>query len=289
MHGAGNDFIVLDAINQNLSAITTEQWRALSHRHFGVGADQILLIEKASNNDADFCYRIFNADGNEVEQCGNGSRCFARYVYEKKLTQKKVIRVEVGQRIITLHIKNNEYIAVDMGVPLFSVEKIPFLADKLQSKLDHQQPIYALTIGHSVLWVAVLSMGNPHAVQIVDDIYRAPVLKEGPLLMQHSAFPQQVNVGYMQIVSRQHILLRVFERGAGETYACGTGACAAVVSGIRRDLLTSPVRVSTRGGELEITWNGSEVWMSGPAKTVFTGEVNLDDLQIDKGSIKNLE
>lgn len=282
MHGAGNDFIVLDAINQDLTHITPTQWRLLAHRHFGIGADQILLIEKAQAG-ADFRYRIFNADGGEVEQCGNGSRCFARYVREQGLTNKKAIRVEVGARVITLHVHADEQISVDMGPPIFTAAKIPFIDDQLPTQTVGDDTLYELSTGtQSPLvtpiqrrWFSVLSMGNPHAVQIVSNIDHAPIPDEAAQWQQHSAFPKQVNVGYMQILDRHHICLRVFERGAGETLSCGTGACAAVVAGIRRALLDSPVQVNTRGGQLEIAWDGHTVTMTGPAQTVFTGEIDL--------------
>lgn len=281
MHGAGNDFIVLDAINQDLTQITSAQWRLLAHRHFGIGADQILLIEKAQAG-ADFRYRIFNADGGEVEQCGNGSRCFARYVREQGLTNKKSIRVEVGARVITLHVRADEQITVDMGPPIFTAAQIPFIDDQLPTQTEGDDTLYELSFAaESPListhrgWFSVLSMGNPHAVQIVRNIDHVSILSEGPQWQQHRAFPKQVNVGYMQILDRQHICLRVFERGAGETLSCGTGACAAVVAGIRRALLDSPVQVKTRGGQLEIAWDGHTVTMTGPAQTVFTGEIDL--------------
>lgn len=275
MHGTGNDFIVFDAIHQDLTSMTQKHWQMLAHRQFGIGADQILLVEKARAG-ADFAYRIFNADGNEVEQCGNGSRCFARYVYEHGLTDKKNIRVEVGRRIITLQLCANDEVIVDMGVPCFEPETLPFWKGGLPSRQECEETLYQVHLNGQERWFGVLSIGNPHAVQLVDDIQLAPVSDEGPLLVHHACFPQQVNAGYMQIVDRQHILLRVFERGAGETLACGTGACAAVVSGIRRGLLDATVSVRARGGLLEITWKGGVVSMQGPAQIVFTGEISLD-------------
>jgi diaminopimelate epimerase len=274
MHGTGNDFIVLDAIHQDLTKMTQQQWQMLADRHFGIGADQILLIEKARTG-ADFAYRIFNADGNEIEQCGNGSRCFARYVYEHGLTDKKTMRVEVGKGMITLAICANNEVRVDMGPPCFDADALPFWANGLPSRQESAETLYQLHLNGQARWFGVLSMGNPHAVQLVEDIQLAPVSEEGPLLLQHACFPQQVNAGYMQVVDRQHILLRVFERGARETLACGTGACAAVVSGIRRGLLDTTVSVQTRGGRLQITWEGGSVFMQGPAETVFTGEIEL--------------
>jgi diaminopimelate epimerase len=285
MHGAGNDFIVLNGIDQDLSAISKEEWRQLAHRQFGIGADQILLIEKATRTDADFRYRIFNSDGGEVEQCGNGSRCFVRYVFDKKLSNKNPLRVEVAHTVLTLEALADGQVQVDMGAPIFGHEHIPFRGENLASKMEFHETLYALPIGSSPGshddWVGVLSMGNPHAVQVVMDVDSAPVPQEGPRIESHPAFPKRVNAGYMQVLNRNAIKLRVYERGAGETLACGTGACAAVVSGIRRGLLDSPVRVQTRGGELTIAWPGvhdgvaQSVIMTGPATTVFEGEFTL--------------
>lgn len=288
MHGAGNDFIVLDAIRQDLSKISMAQWRALADRHFGIGADQILLVESPQGQ-ADFRYRIFNADGGEVEQCGNGSRCFARFVHEQGLSQQNQIRVEVGERVITLQIRPDGQVTVNMGTPIFANEAIPVQTNALLSRHEGDEVLYQLPISdganQTTPWVSVLSMGNPHAVQVVEDIKQAPVRSEGPVIMQHKAFPKQVNVGYMQIVDPQKIYLRVFERGAGETLACGTGACAAVVAGIRRGLLQSPVHVFTRGGILEIAWDGDVVWMTGPAQTVFDGEVDLSAFSLTQADV----
>lgn len=285
MHGAGNDFIVLNGIDQDLSAISKDEWRWLAHRQFGIGADQILLVEKSSHSDADFRYRIFNSDGGEVEQCGNGSRCFVRYVLDKKISTKNPLRVEVAHTVLSLESQPDGQVKVDMGAPIFEHDRIPFVATNLASKIEFHETLYALPIGSNPGahedWVGVLSMGNPHAVQVVADVDSAPVTQEGPRIEQHTAFPKRVNAGYMQILNRHAIKLRVFERGAGETLACGTGACAAVVSGIRRGLLDSPVSVQTRGGQLTIAWagmrNGSpeSVIMTGPATTVFEGEVTL--------------
>ena len=246
MHGAGNDFIVLNGINQDLSAITREQWQALAHRQFGIGADQILIVEKATRPDADFRYRIFNADGGEVEQCGNGSRCFVRFVLDQGLSNKNPLRVEVAHTILTLKSHPDGQVEVDMGAPIFEHSQIPFNASGLASIQEFQEMLYALPLDHPAShdsFVAVLSMGNPHAVQVVADIESAPVLEEGPEIEKYSAFPNRVNAGYMQVLNHGEIKLRVYERGAGETLACGTGACAAVVSGIRRGLLNSPVKV----------------------------------------------
>ena len=285
MHGAGNDFIVLNGIDQDLSSITKEEWRQLAHRQFGIGADQILLIEKATRPDADFRYRIFNADGGEVEQCGNGSRCFVRYVLDKKLSSKNPLRVEVAHTVLTLEALPDSQVQVDMGAPIFEHERIPFLAENLVSKIEFHETLYALPIGSNPGghddWIGVLSMGNPHAVQVVMDVDSAPVTTEGPRIEKHPAFPRRVNAGYIQVLNRNAIKLRVYERGAGETLACGTGACAAVVSGIRRGLLDSPVSVRTRGGELTIAWPGvrdgvaQSVIMTGPATTVFEGVFTL--------------
>ena len=284
MHGAGNDFIVLNGIDQDLSSISKEQWQSLAHRQFGIGADQILLVEKTNRSDADFKYRIFNADGGEVEQCGNGSRCFVRFVLEQGLSQKNPLRVEVAHTVLTLKSHDDGQVEVDMGAPIFEPSQIPFLPDGLASMQEFHETLYALPLEHPAThesFIGALSMGNPHAVQVVGDIESAPVLQEGPEIERHAAFPKRVNAGYMQIVNRNEIKLRVYERGAGETLACGTGACAAVVSGIRRGLLDSPVKVHTRGGDLQISWSGimngvaQNVIMTGPAVTVFEGETEI--------------
>ncbi|OWF66894.1 diaminopimelate epimerase [Polynucleobacter hirudinilacicola] len=284
MHGAGNDFIVLNGIDQDLSSITREQWQALAHRQFGIGADQILIVEKTTRPDADFRYRIFNADGGEVEQCGNGSRCFVRFVLDQGLSTKNPLRVEVAHTVLTLKSHPNGQVEVDMGAPIFDHSHIPFNANGLASMQEFQETLYALPLSRPAThdsFVGVLSMGNPHAVQVVVDVESAPVLEEGSEIEQYSAFPKRVNAGYMQIMNRNEIKLRVYERGAGETLACGTGACAAVVSGIRRGLLDSPVKVHTRGGDLHIAWGGTvdgiiqPVIMTGPAVTVFEGETTI--------------
>lgn len=284
MHGAGNDFIVLNGIHQDLSGISQQQWQSLAHRQFGIGADQILLVEKTDRPDADFKYRIFNADGGEVEQCGNGSRCFVRFVLDQGLSQKNPLRVEVAHTVLTLKAHDDGQVEVDMGAPIFEPNNIPFLPNGLASMQEFHETLYALPLEHPAMhesFVGVLSMGNPHAVQVVGDIESAPVLLEGAEIERHPTFPKRVNAGYMQIVNRNEIKLRVYERGAGETLACGTGACAAVVSGIRRGLLDSPVKVHTRGGDLQISWNGivndvvQNVIMIGPAVTVFEGEAEI--------------
>lgn len=269
MHGLGNDFVVLDGVRQAVS-LTPEQLRYLADRNFGVGCDQILLVEEPSQAGVDFRYRIFNADGSEVEQCGNGARCFVRFVHEQGLTDKREIKVETKRGIITPRLEANGSVTVDMGEPRFLPAEIPFLHDE-------DVVIYNLDVADETLEISVVSMGNPHAVQVVDSVDTAPVGQHGPLIENHEQFPQRVNAGFMQVVDRHAIKLRVFERGSGETLACGTGACAAVVTGIRRGLLDSPVRVTTRGGDLNIAWGGPgrPVLMTGPAMTVFTGEIEL--------------
>jgi diaminopimelate epimerase len=269
MHGLGNDFVVIDGVRQAL-ALSPVQIRFLADRHFGVGCDQLLLVEKAGRPDIDFSYRIFNADGGEVEQCGNGARCFVRFVHEQGLTEKTEIRVETMSGVISPRLEADGNVTVDMGVPVFDPARIPFVSPLA----DIVQP---LEVGGERIEITAVSMGNPHAVQVVADVDLAPVGVQGPLIEAHPRFPQRVNAGFMQIAGRQRIRLRVFERGAGETLACGTGACAAVVAGIARGLIDSPVRVETRGGELSIAWQGpgTPVLMTGPAVTVFTGEIEL--------------
>jgi diaminopimelate epimerase len=268
MHGLGNDFVVIDAMNQQIS-LSPEQLRRLADRHLGIGCDQILLIEKAEG-DADFRYRIFNADGGEVEQCGNGARCFVRYVHDHGMTGKKEVRIETLSGVVIPKLEANGEVTVNMGVPKFDPGEIPFIADQ-------RAPTYPLRLDDKEVEISVVSMGNPHAVQVVSDLDDAPVLTEGPFIEKHSRFPQRVNAGYMQVIDPHHIRLRVYERGAGETLACGTGACAAAVAGIQRGLLESPVRVSFSTGNLFIRWEGENqpVWMTGPAITVFDGEIEL--------------
>lgn len=278
MHGAGNDFIVLDGISQDLSTVTKEQWKGLAHRQFGIGADQILLVEKPLTSNAEFRYRIINSDGSEVEQCGNGSRCFVRFVRQKGLTHNKTVKVEVAHTIITLTENDDGQVTVDMGAPIFEPHQIPFDADKLSSRQDHQVTLYELPLKGGKVWIAPVSMGNPHAVTLVDQVATADVTTLGPQIENNSHFPKKVNAGFMEVVGRHEIKLRVYERGSGETLACGTGACAAVVSGISRGLLDSPVIVHTKGGALTIEWNGKRtdpVLMTGPAETVFEGEVQI--------------
>jgi diaminopimelate epimerase len=275
MQGAGNDFVVLDGVTRRID-VTPALAKRLADRHFGVGCDQVLLVEKSQRRDADFRYRIWNADGGEVEQCGNGARCFVRFVHDKGLTKKKEIRVETLSGVIVPRLEADGQVSVDMGAPIFEPERAPFDARGLQPVQGGKRWLLEVA-GHTVQ-VAVLSMGNPHAVQTVADVDSAPVTTEGPLIERHPRFPRRVNAGYMQVLSRSRIRLRVWERGAGETLACGTGACAAVVAGIREGLLDESVQVDTRGGQLTIRWTGGEnnlncaVWMTGPAVAVFEGE-----------------
>ena len=270
MQGIGNDFVVIDGFSQTVS-LQPAQIRKIADRHFGVGFDQLLLVEKPDNDDVDFRYRIFNADGGEVEQCGNGARCFVRFVHDKALTDKTEIRVQTASGIIAPKLEGNGLVTVNMGVPQFTPRDIPFMAD--QAALT-----YVLELAGAAINIAALSMGNPHAVQLVENVDTAPVAEQGPMIESHPRFPQRVNAGFMQIVDAQHIRLRVYERGSGETLACGTGACAAVVAGIRLGKLNSPVTVATRGGELTISWAGEHapVWMTGPAETVFEGEIEIN-------------
>jgi diaminopimelate epimerase len=259
MEGAGNDFIVFDS-TEKAFVLTKNQIQKLADRHFGVGADQVLVVEKTGKPGLDFRYRIFNADGGEVEQCGNGARCFVKFVHARGLTRKREIRVETLGGIIAPRLEDDGEVSVDMGPP--TVE-LPLLQK--------------LVLENETLELTILSMGNPHAVQVVAEVERAPVTSQGPLLERHPRFPNRVNAGYLQVRDRHRIALRVWERGAGETLACGTGACAAVVAGIARGLLDSPVAVETRGGTLTVSWAGGDnaVWMKGPASSVFEGEIEL--------------
>jgi diaminopimelate epimerase len=280
MHGAGNDFIVIDAINQQVD-LGPEQWRRLADRRFGIGADQILVVGRPTAPGVDFSYRIFNNDGGEVEQCGNGSRAFVRFVRDKGLTSERSIRVQTMSGIIAPRLEEDGSVTVDMGAPRLEPGEVPFDCAGLNGRTMGDDTLWPLTLGSAgdgdAIWVSVVSMGNPHAVQVVDDVDTAPVEASGPLIENHPRFPKRVNAGFMQVVDRHHIRLRVYERGAGETLACGTGSCAAVVAGIRRGVLDSPVRVSARGGELSIAWAGpgQPVYLSGPAVTVFEGEIEL--------------
>lgn len=270
MQGLGNDFVVLDATARPL-ALTREQLRFIADRHFGVGCDQVLQVESPREAGTDFYYRIFNADGGEVEQCGNGARCFVRYVHERGLTDKTEIRVGTASGVIVPRLEADGRVSVDMGVPRFAPAEVPFEAEA-------QALTHALELGRHAVEVSVLSMGNPHAVQVVRDVAAAPVASEGPKIEAHPRFPKRVNAGFMEVVDRRRIRLRVYERGAGETLACGTGACAAVVAGIERGLLERErVSVETRGGELVVSWPGEglPVIMTGPAVTVFEGTISV--------------
>ncbi len=269
MHGAGNDFVVIDGVRQEIY-LTSEQLRFLADRHFGIGCDQILVVKRATSEEADFRYLIFNADGGEVEQCGNGARCFVRFVHDHKLTSKREIVVETQSGLISPRLEEDGRVTVNMGKPILESARIPFESDK-------DDVIQPLQVNGVTLQITAVSMGNPHAVHIVEDIEQAAVATLGPLIERHPRFPKRVNAGFMQVVDRAHIKLRVYERGAGETMSCGTGACAAVVSGIRRGLLDSMVQVATHGGVLTIGWEGGDtpVMMTGPAITVFEGEINL--------------
>ena len=269
MHGLGNDFVVIDAIQQDIN-LNNEQICFIADRHFGVGCDQLLLVEAAQNPDTDFTYRIFNADGGEVEQCGNGARCFARFVRDKGLCDKDDITVETASGIITLHIEENGMVRVNMGIPVFEPRKIPFDAPELSS-------FYYLDVNGESLEIGAVSMGNPHAVLRVEDINTAPVETLGQLIESHPRFPQRVNAGFMQVIDNQHIRLRVFERGAEETLACGSGACAAVAVGRQQGWLDDKVSVELAGGHLQIEWSGENnpVMMTGPAVTVFEGKITV--------------
>ncbi len=269
MHGAGNDFVMIDGVRQDIE-LSPVQLRLLADRHFGVGCDQILIVEKAAKSEADFRYRIFNADGGEVEQCGNGARCFMRFVHDQKLTTKREIVVETSGGLISPRLEQDGRITVNMGAPVFEPVLVPFEGGSGAVS----EP---LEVAGKTFSISALSVGNPHAVQVVDDIENAPVEKLGPMIEHHPRFPKRVNAVFMQVMDRHSLRLRVYERGAGETLSCGTGACAAVVTGIRRELLDSPVNVATRGGVLTISWDGDgqPVQMTGPAITVFAGEINL--------------
>jgi diaminopimelate epimerase len=266
MQGLGNDFVVLDGIRQDV-ALTPERVRRLADRRFGVGCDQVLLVERPRTPGVDFRYRIFNSDGGEVEQCGNGARCFVVFVRRQGLTDKREIRVETSSGVIVPRLEDDGEVTVDMGVPRFDPADVPFVGGS-------GAVAEVLDLEDGPVEVSVLSMGNPHAVQVVADVDAAPVADQGPRIELHPRFPRRVNAGYMQVIDRANIRLRVYERGAGETLACGTGACAAVVAGIRRGLLDRRVRVATRGGVLTIDWAGAAapVLMKGPAQAVFEGE-----------------
>ncbi|WHZ10447.1 MAG: Diaminopimelate epimerase [Burkholderiaceae bacterium] len=283
MQGAGNDFVVLDETRARLG-LQSAQYRFLADRHFGVGADQILSVRPAPAPGVDFEYAIHNADGGEVEQCGNGARCFVRYVHERGLSTKTELRIQTLAGVIEPRLCADGRVSVDMGAPVFDLARVPFNADGLRPQPAGSWEYWPLALEDSsvsaIKLVAILSMGNPHAVQIVDDVESAPVALEGPLVERHPRFPNRVNAGFMQVRSRRRIALRVYERGAGETLACGTGACAAVVAGIRLGLLDASVEVETRGGNLAIEWAGGDaaVRLTGAAETVFEGEIDIPQI-----------
>ncbi len=282
MQGAGNDFVVLDE-TAGLLGLSEAQYRFLADRHFGVGADQVLSVRPAPAPGVDFEYVIHNADGGEVEQCGNGARCFVRFVREHELTSKDEVRVQTRSGIIAPRMDGDGRVTVDMGPPIFDLPRVPFDAAGSAPRAVGGWEQWPLALGtHAddpIALVAVLSMGNPHAVQLVDDVNTAPVAEQGPVIERHARFPNRVNAGFLQVVDRTHVRLRVYERGAGETLACGTGACAAVVAGIRLGLLDNRVDVQTRGGLLTIAWAGGDapVLMTGPAVTVFEGQIDIPD------------
>ena len=281
MHGAGNDFVVLDGVRQTIE-MTPERARALADRHFGVGADQILLVEPATHPDADFRYRIFNADGGEVEHCGNGARCFVRFVHEQGLSDRNPLRAEIMTGILVLDESDDEQVTVDMGSTRFDPAALPFDTSGLASRAQQEDTLWTLPYESESIQgsadISVVAISNPHAVMTVDNVDTAPVAQVGPLIESHPRFPKRVNTGFMQIVDPHNIRLRVYERGAGETLACGTGACAAVATGVRRGLLASPVRVQTRGGVLTIAFDGRQLRMTGPAESVFNGAIDIDKL-----------
>ncbi len=283
MQGAGNDFVVLDETRGRLG-LSAAQYRFLADRHFGVGADQILTVRPSPAEGIDFEYVIHNADGCEVQQCGNGARCFARYVHDKGLSAKDTIRVQTQSGVIAPRLTPDGRVTVDMGRPRFDPAQLPFDATGLTPVPQGLGQKWPLTLDGQAqaapVFIAIVSMGNPHAVQLVEDVDTAPVQQTGPLIENHVRFPERVNAGYLQIVDRGHVRLRVFERGVGETLACGTGACAAVASGIRLGLLDSEVQVDMRGGRLTIAWSGAgtdSVFMTGPATTVFEGQIDIPD------------
>jgi len=269
MHGLGNDFVVIDAVTQNVR-VTASMARRLGNRTLGIGCDQILVVEPPSDPSIDFNYRIFNADGGEVEQCGNGARCLARFVKDRRLTGKSTIRVKTMNRVMELRINADNLVSVDMGIPALAPAEIPFQADESAN-------LYAIDIGGNRYQIAAISMGNPHGILQVDDIQTAPVSDLGPQLECHERFPNRVNAGFMQVVDRQQLKVRVFERGAGETQACGSGACAAAVAAIQQELVDSPVTVHLTGGDLTIDWQGEgqPLIMTGPAVTVFHGRIRI--------------
>jgi diaminopimelate epimerase len=280
MHGAGNDFVVLDGVRQAIE-MTATRARALAHRQFGVGCDQILLVETPLHPEADFRYRIFNADGSEVEHCGNGARCFVRFVHEQKLSSRNPLRAEIATGLITLEERPDGEVAVEMGQTRFTANDLPFDIRGLATQIQGQDTLYALELATTppqTVWLSAVAVSNPHAVQVVADVEATPVHILGPLIEAHPRFARRVNAGFMQIVDPHTVYLRVYERGAGETLACGTGACAAVAAGIRRGQLLSPVRVRTHGGWLTVAWDGTALRMTGPATTVFSSSIDIDSL-----------
>ena len=280
MHGAGNDFVMLDGVRQSIE-MTPARAKALAHRQFGIGCDQILLVDTPLHPEADFRYRIFNADGGEVEHCGNGARCFVRFVHEQKLSSRNPLRAEIATGLITLEALPNGDVTAEMGQTRFSAADLPFDIEGLATKTQGQDTLYGLELATAppqTVWLSAVAISNPHAVQIVSDVEQTAVAMLGPLIESNPRFARRVNAGFMQIVDRHTIHLRVYERGAGETLACGTGACAAVAAGIRRGVLDSPVRVRTHGGWLSIAWDGTQLRMTGPAVTVFSGSIDIDHL-----------
>jgi len=280
MHGAGNDFVMLDGVRQAID-MTPARARALAHRQFGVGCDQILLVDTPLHPEADFRYRIFNADGTEVEHCGNGTRCFVRFVHEQKLSSRNPLRAEIATGLITLEELPDGNVTVEMGQTRFSAADLPFDIQGLPKKTQGQDTLYGVELATTppqTVWLSAVAISNPHAVQVVSDVEAAPVALLGPLIESHPRFARRVNAGFMQIVDPHTIYLRVYERGAGETLACGTGACAAVAAGVRQGLLESPVRVRTHGGWLAVAFDGTQLRMTGPATTVFSGSIDIDQL-----------
>jgi diaminopimelate epimerase len=280
MHGAGNDFVMLDGVRQAID-MTPERARALAHRQFGVGCDQILLVDTPLHPEANFRYRIFNADGSEVEHCGNGARCFVRFVHEQRLSSRNPLRAEIATGLITLEELPDGNVTVEMGQTRFAANDLPFDINGLATQTQGQDTLYGLALATTppqTVWLSAVAISNPHAVQIVADVEATPVALLGPLIESHPRFARRVNAGFMQIVDPHTIYLRVYERGAGETLACGTGACAAVAAGIRRGLLESPVRVRTHGGWLTVAFDGAQLHMTGPATTVFSGSIDIDQL-----------
>ncbi|MGB1327639.1 MAG: diaminopimelate epimerase [Porticoccaceae bacterium] len=267
MHGLGNDFVVIDGVRQHIN-LTTEAIKKLADRNLGIGCDQVLLIEPPSDKNIDFNYRIFNCDGSEVEQCGNGARCMGRYIADQQLSGKKTVLLQTKNRVMEVTTKPKNLVTANMGAPIFTPEEIPFMSQQ-------QDKLYSIEAGSQQFEIAALSVGNPHAVLQVDDIDTTAVEDIGPLIQAHSQFPESVNVGFMQIIDRQNIRLRVYERGVGETQACGSGACAAAVAAIQQDLVDSKVNLKLLGGELSIEWlgEGESILMTGPAETVFHGKI----------------